>query len=194
MRIGPNAIARHRDGISLNGTMPRVMHAVGLFDPLQVPAPGSTDLERVMARWAAFETGSGYLWLASPGNQRQVQVAAGRAHVRLHLQATAAGVQMHPLSQALQEFPEVRGAHVAVHRARGRVRGVCPPRRDADNAVRFFRPEQDDLIALHVGTTELGLYAHESYLQRFGQPLGFEVREAAIVAASTARPCRSGPS
>lgn len=119
MRIGPSAIARHRDGISLNGSMPRLMHAVGLFDPLEVPAPGSSNLKRAMERWAAFETGSGYLWLASTGNARQVQVDAGRAYVRLHLQATAAGVQMHPLSQALQEFPEVRGPYLALHRALG---------------------------------------------------------------------------
>ena len=117
MRIGPAAIAHHRDGISLNGTVPRLMHAVGLFDPLEVPTPGSANLKRVMARWAAFETGSGYLWLASSGNARQAQVDAGRAYVRLHLQATAAGVQMHPLSQALQEFAEVRGPYLEVHRA-----------------------------------------------------------------------------
>lgn len=117
MRIGPHAITTHRDGISLNGTMPRLMHAVGLFDPLEVPSPGSANLKRVMERWAPFETGSGYLWLASTGNTRQVQVDAGRAYVRLHLQATAAGAQMHPLSQALQEFPEMRGPYVAVHRA-----------------------------------------------------------------------------
>ncbi|MFN7726333.1 MAG: LysR family transcriptional regulator [Rubrivivax sp.] len=55
-------------------------------------------------------------------------------------------------------------------------------RRDADIAVRFFRPEQDDLVAVHVGDTELGLYAHESYLQRFGEPTGFDVPEAAFVA------------
>lgn len=116
MRIGPNAIARHRDGISLNGSMPRLLHAVGLFDPLEVPAPGSSNLKRVMERWGAFESGSGYLWLASAGNSRQVQVGAGRAYVRQHLQATAAGVEMHPLSQALQEFPEVKGPYDAVHR------------------------------------------------------------------------------
>lgn len=115
MRIGPNAIARHRDGISLNGTMPRLLHAVGLFNPLEVPTPGSANLQRVMERWAAFETGSGYLWLASAGNARRVQVDAGRAYVRMHLQATAAGVEMHPLSQALQEFPEVKGPYDALH-------------------------------------------------------------------------------
>lgn len=119
MRIGPASIARHRDGISLNGTMPRLMHALGLFDPLEVPAPGSSNFKRIMERWAAFETGSGYLWLASAGNSRQVQVDAGRAYVRMQLQATAAGVQMHPLSQALQEFPEVRESCMAMHHALG---------------------------------------------------------------------------
>lgn len=33
-------------------------------------------------------------------------------------------------------------------------------RREADVAVRFFRPEQDDVIALSVGHTEVGLFAH----------------------------------
>ena len=42
--------------------------------------------------------------------------------------------------------------------------------RNADIAVRFFRPEQDDVIALHVGNTELGLYAHESFIARHGEP------------------------
>ena len=32
-------------------------------------------------------------------------------------------------------------------------------RRDADIAVRFFRPAQDELIAVQVGSTELGLFA-----------------------------------
>lgn len=119
MRIGPGEIARHRDGISLNGLMPRLLHTVGLFDPLEVPTPGSANLKRAMDRWTAFETGSGYLWLASSGNSRQAQVDAGRAYVRMHLQATAAGAELHPLSQALQEFQEMRGAHQAVHQALG---------------------------------------------------------------------------
>ena len=119
MRIGPEAIAKHRDGISLNSAMVRTVHAVGLFDPMKVPTPGSSDLKRVMDRWVPFETASGYLWLASADNQRPTQVNAGRAYVRQHLQATAAGVDMHPLSQALQEFPEMRGPYTAVHKLLG---------------------------------------------------------------------------
>jgi DNA-binding transcriptional LysR family regulator len=43
-------------------------------------------------------------------------------------------------------------------------------RRDADIAVRFFRPNQEDLIAVKVGQTELGLYAHDDYLATYGVP------------------------
>jgi hypothetical protein len=119
MRIGPDAIARHRDGISIAAPMPRLLHAVGLFDPLQVPVQGSTGHRAVMDRFDAHQTGSGYLWLASAGNGRRAQLASGRAYVRAHLMATAAGVDMHPLSQALQEFPEVREPRSAVHRLLG---------------------------------------------------------------------------
>jgi DNA-binding transcriptional LysR family regulator len=55
-------------------------------------------------------------------------------------------------------------------------------RRDADIAVRFFRPEQDDVIAVPVGRTELGLYAHESYLARHGEPQDFNLPEGAFCA------------
>ena len=119
IRIGPEAIAKHRDGISLNDPFVRLVHTVGVFDPMKVPAPGSSDFKRVMDRWVPFETGSGYLWLAGADNARATQVAAGRAYVRQHLQATAAGVDMHPLSQALQEFPEMRGPYAAVHKLLG---------------------------------------------------------------------------
>jgi DNA-binding transcriptional LysR family regulator len=44
-------------------------------------------------------------------------------------------------------------------------------RRDADIAVRFFRPEQDDVIALLVGHTELGLYGSERLVATL--PQGF---------------------
>lgn len=115
MRFGPQAITANRDGISLNSPMVRALHTVGMFDPMEVPTRGSDSLKRVMDRWVPFETASGFLWLASPDNRRPTQVATGRAYVRAHLQATAAGADMHPLSQALQEFPEMRGPREALH-------------------------------------------------------------------------------
>ena len=67
-----------------------------------------------MARWSLFESGSGYFWIASPDDSRAAQIESGRAYVRAHLHATAAGVDLHPLSQALQELAEVRPQYDAL--------------------------------------------------------------------------------
>ena len=42
--------------------------------------------------------------------------------------------------------------------------------READIAVRMYRPHQLDMVARHLGEVELGLYAAESYLERAGRP------------------------
>jgi DNA-binding transcriptional LysR family regulator len=66
-------------------------------------------------------------------------------------------------------------------------------RRDADIAVRMFRPEQDALLVRRVGIVEAGLHAREDYLAREGMPtsldalrehvtIGFD-RESAFVRA-----------
>jgi DNA-binding transcriptional LysR family regulator len=80
------------------------------------------------------------------------------------------------LAQLLSEQPELELELSVSNQADNLLR------RDADIAVRFFRPQQDDVIAVHVGTTELGLFAHERYLARFGEPAGFEIPEGAFVA------------
>jgi DNA-binding transcriptional LysR family regulator len=67
-------------------------------------------------------------------------------------------------------------------------------RRDADIAVRFFRPQQDDLIARKLGHADMGLYAHESYLARFGEPTGFEIAPGGVVAGFDRMPMPLGAS
>ena len=119
LRIGPQEIAKHRDGISLMGKLPRTMSAIGLFDRFEVPVRGSSNFKRVTDRFLAEETGSGYFWIATQGNSRRDQLACGRAYVRAQLAATAAGVSLHPQSQALQEFAEVRPQFDAMHRLLG---------------------------------------------------------------------------
>ncbi len=44
--------------------------------------------------------------------------------------------------------------------------------RDADVALRMFRPTQNDLIARKVVEIPVGFYAHRSYLELHGQPVG----------------------
>ncbi len=61
-------------------------------------------------------------------------------------------------------------------------------RRDADIAVRHFRPQQDDVIARKLGVGELGLFAHESYIARFGEPTAFDQPEGAVLAGFDREP------
>ncbi len=114
-RIGPSEIERHRDGISITGLMPRMLSAVGMFDRLEVPAKGNSIYKLTMDRWLPYETGSGYLWMATAGNSRKQQVECGRAYMRAHLLATSLKIDMHPLSQAVQEFAEVKAQNQALY-------------------------------------------------------------------------------
>ena len=43
-------------------------------------------------------------------------------------------------------------------------------KRDADIALRMFRPEQPDLVAKRLPDMALGFYAHRDYLARHGEP------------------------
>lgn len=43
-------------------------------------------------------------------------------------------------------------------------------KRDADIALRMFRPRQNDLVARKIRDVPLGLYAHQSYLERHAAP------------------------
>jgi DNA-binding transcriptional LysR family regulator len=54
--------------------------------------------------------------------------------------------------------------------------------READIAVRMYRPTQLDIVAKHVGNLDLGLFAAKSYIQRKGRPAsGTEVMALDIV-------------
>lgn len=122
-RVGPQEIARHRDGISINSPMLRLASAVGLYDRSQPPAEGSTAFDQVMARFSGHSrTAMGFVWLSTPtarhaaaGTTRHAEVQAGRAYLRLQLRATALGLQMHPMSQAPQEFPEMKPWYDRLH-------------------------------------------------------------------------------
>lgn len=124
MRIGPAEISRHRDGISINDFVPRAATALGLFDRSEAPRPGSRSFEQVMRRFAEHSnTAMGFIWITTDsgadraaGRGRSAEVWAGRAYVRQQLKATELGLQMHPMSQAPQEFPEMKPHYDALHR------------------------------------------------------------------------------
>ena len=120
LRIGPKEIAQHRDGISLNTPMLRAINTLGLFDRTKAPASDSSEIKGQLERFnAAIASTPAYFWLSTERNDRITQLLTGRAYVRAQLAATAQGLHMHPLSQALQEYPEQEPHYQAVHQLLG---------------------------------------------------------------------------
>jgi hypothetical protein len=116
LRIGPAEIAQHRDGISLNAPMVRALAALGLFDRTKAPAPDDSATTGQLQDFNAKIDGTpAFFWMATEGNGRTTQVNAGRAYVRAQLAATAHGLAMHPLQQALQEYPEQAPTYADIH-------------------------------------------------------------------------------
>lgn len=116
LRVGPREIAEHRDGLTINTPMVRALTALGLFDRSKAPGPDDTattgQIKDFNTRIAATPA---FFWMVTEGNTRSTQVNAGRAYVRAQLAATAQGLAMQPLSQALQEYPEQAKPYADIH-------------------------------------------------------------------------------
>lgn len=120
LRVGPREIAEHRDGLSANGPMLRALTALGLFDRTQAPAADSSAIRSQVSDFnEKLQATPAFFWLVTQGNDRRTQVAAGRAYARAQLAATAHGLAMQPLSQALQEYPEQARPYAQIHRLLG---------------------------------------------------------------------------
>ena len=108
MRIGSREIARYRDGIDLGGAPIEIMAATGLITRQKLMTPGTMAHQQGARLYVArARTTNAFLFMGSGDNSRDAQLETGRAYARLNLAATRDGLAMHPLSQALQEFPEM---------------------------------------------------------------------------------------
>lgn len=116
LRVGPQEIAQYRDGISLNTPMVRGLVALNLFDRSKPSEPDSFAIKGQISEFNnKMSTTPACVWLSTSDNSRSTQMLCGRAYVRLQLAATALGLRMHPLSQALQEYPEQTNNYKAIH-------------------------------------------------------------------------------
>lgn len=116
MRVGPSEIKQNPDGISNNSPFIRAVVALGLFDRNKAPASDDSSIASQIKDFdAKIDATSAFFYLVTKGNDRFTQVNAGRAYVRAQLAATAQGLSMHPVSQALQEYPEQAKTYLAIH-------------------------------------------------------------------------------
>ena len=115
-RIGYREVNANPDGIDFSGPLFEGMSAAGFFSREATLDTSSTAYAQGLA--AVLEntdTAMAHIWMVTDGNSRIDQINAGRDWVRLNLATTREGVAMQPLSQALQEYPEMERLYSEIH-------------------------------------------------------------------------------
>ncbi len=120
MRIGADEVDANPDGLVLTGAKMEALKMLGVLDRTSLADPSSTSYKTGLEMQQQI-CGSipALLWISTPTNSRRDQLEAGRRYVRANLRATAQGVAMHPMSQSLQEYPEMADKFAAIHRLLG---------------------------------------------------------------------------
>ncbi|MEX0921244.1 MAG: twin-arginine translocation pathway signal protein [Rhodovibrionaceae bacterium] len=108
MRFGKAEIEANPDGIDLGGPFLESLMLVGILDRESQLDPSSSGFKQGIEIYRKMLAATpAYVALTTPGNSRADQIAAGRRWLRLNLTTTALGLALHPVSQALQEYPEM---------------------------------------------------------------------------------------
>lgn len=115
-RIGKAEIEANPDGIDFSGVMFDSLSAIGFFTREAALDPTSAAYTQgIDAVMINCDTAMGYVWLVTPTNTRQDQLDAGRDWLRVNLAVTRAGIGTQPMSQALQEYPEMDTLYAECH-------------------------------------------------------------------------------
>jgi hypothetical protein len=116
LRLGKAEINASPDGIDVGGPMLETLMAAGIFtreaaaDPAHPGSRGAIEATAEAILQAPAMTVS-----RTDGNSRADQLSAGADWLRLNLAATGQGLALRPVSQALQEYPEVGPMYREVH-------------------------------------------------------------------------------
>ncbi|GFE63110.1 Acg family FMN-binding oxidoreductase [Litoreibacter roseus] len=115
-RIGKSEINAQPDGIDLGGPMLEALNKVGLFTrevAADLENPGTQAAVQDMVD--AVNQAPAFVVQTTQGNTQENQIEAGQQWLRLNLATTSLGLALRPISQALQEYPEMEGPYKAIH-------------------------------------------------------------------------------
>ena len=115
-RIGHKEVDANPDGIDFSGPLFETLGMLGLFTrEAALDTSSSAYKSGLDAVFANTDTAMGHVWLVSSANTRKDQIAAGADWLRVNLAATGLGLGFQPLSQALQEYPEMARHYAEIH-------------------------------------------------------------------------------
>lgn len=117
MRFGKSEINANPDGIDLGGPFLEALMLAGVLTREAQSDPNSTGFREGVRMYAEMlHATPAYAVLTTADNGRADQIDAGRRWLRLNLTTTALGLSLHPVSQALQEFAEMKPHYDEAHR------------------------------------------------------------------------------
>jgi hypothetical protein len=116
MRIGKAEIIANPDGIDIGGPFFDSLNLVGALSRESLEDPDSMNFKQGLAIYEdMLKATPAYAVLKTDGNARADQIAAGRNWLRLNLACTTLGLALHPVSQCLQEYPEMSELYSSAH-------------------------------------------------------------------------------
>ena len=117
MRMGKTEINAMPDGIDLGGPFLESLMAVGVMNRENLLDENSSAFQQGVEIYREMLNSTrAYAVVTTPNNSRESQLEAGRRWVRLNLTTTKQGLSLHPVSQALQEYPEMAELYAQVHK------------------------------------------------------------------------------
>lgn len=116
MRIGKAQINANPDGIDLGGAFFEMLHMAGMMSKDAMMDVENVNFTQYLDGYLALlDATPAFAVIRTPSNTREDQIAAGRQWLRLNLTTTGLGLALHPVSQCLQEYPEVAAQYNSAH-------------------------------------------------------------------------------
>ncbi len=116
MRFGKTEINANPDGIDLGGPFLEALMLAGQLTRADQLDPSSSGFQQGVEMYRNMLAATpAYAVLTSATNTRADQIETGRKWLRLNLMATRLGLALHPVSQALQEYPEMAAHYKSAH-------------------------------------------------------------------------------
>jgi len=110
LRFGRDEIARHRDGLAIEGPLIGPLKFTGMFSRANMIDPNSEANKQALQQWRQkIDTAPAFAWLSTQENDDTPtgRLTVGMAYARMNLAATSASLAMHPWSQGLEEYREM---------------------------------------------------------------------------------------
>jgi hypothetical protein len=117
MRFGKKEINLSPDGIDLGGAFLESLRLTGLMTPQSMAEPGTIAYQTGIDMYdEMLNSTPNYILLKTDNNDRSAQINTGKKWARLNLKTTEMGLSIHPCSQALQEYPEMKNLYTNIHK------------------------------------------------------------------------------